>query len=248
MITVTILTKNSAETLEKTLNSTLSFSEVLVYDTGSTDETIQIAQRFSNVKVLQGEFIGFGPTHNKASGCAKHDWIFSIDSDEVVSMELAEEVLALSLDPKCVYAVLRHNYFNGKRVKGCAGWHPDWVARLYHRKETSFTTAYVHEKIVTDHLHVHKLSSPLLHTPYRQMADFLAKMQSYTSLFADQNQKGKSASLLKAIFHGWFAFFKSYVLKKGFLVGKEGLIISIYNGHTAFYKYLKLLEKNKSSL
>lgn len=242
MISITILTKNSEASLETTLKSVALFDEVILLDTGSTDRTVEIAKTFPNVKVHHSPFLGFGPTHNLATSFATHDWILSLDSDEALSPELAEEIKALALDRSTVYSILRHNFFNGKRIKWCGGWHPDWVVRLYHRKTTSFTDDAVHEKVRAEGLKVHLLQHPMTHKPYREIADFLSKMQTYTTLFASQHRGKKDASLLKAIFHGWFAFFKSYILKRGFMGGREGFIISAYNGHTAFYKYLKLSE------
>lgn len=245
MITVTVLTKNSQETLGATLQSLQKFPEVIVYDSGSTDATLEIAQKFPNTKIISGTFAGFGPTHNTASSLASHDWILSIDSDEVLTPQLSQEILALNLDPKHVYQIDRHNYFNGKWIRWCGGWYPDPVVRLYNRTATRFTDDAVHEKIITEKMVRIPLSAPLIHTPYRSIQDFLTKMQSYSTLFAEQHQGKKSSSMAKAIAHGSFAFLKSYLLKKGFLGGKEGFIISLYNGHTAFYKYLKLIELNE---
>lgn len=243
MISFTILTKNSERALKKTLNSLRSFPEVIVFDTGSSDHTLSITKSFSNVVIHQGKFEGFGKTHNRASSLATHNWIFSIDSDEILSPSLIDEIQQLNLDPHCLYEISRHNFLNDKWIKGCGGWYPDPVIRLYHREMTQFTEDAVHEKILVKDLRIISLSSPLYHTPYRSMEDFLEKMQIYTTLFANQHQD-RSTSIWKAILHGWFAFFKSYVLKKGFLEGKEGFIISAYNGHTSFYKYLKLMERN----
>lgn len=243
-ISVTVLTKNSQETLGKTLDSLRSFPEVIVYDTGSSDETLALASSFPHVVVHEGPFEGFGATHNKASSLARHDWILSIDSDEVLTQELMDEIHQLNLDPTCIYQIPRHNFYNDKWIKWCGGWYPDPVVRLYHRKSTCFSHDAVHEKILVKQLTVIPLSSPLFHFPYRSIDDFLNKMQTYSSLFVMQNQDKKS-SLFKALFHGWFAFLKSYFLKRGFLGGREGLIISIYNGHTAFYKYLKLVDRQK---
>ncbi|MGE5196782.1 MAG: glycosyltransferase family 2 protein, partial [Anaerolineae bacterium] len=83
-----------------------------------------------------------------------------------------------------------------------------------------------------------------IHTPYLSINDFLAKMQMYSSLFAEQYHNKKKAGLAKAILHSWLTFIKSYIFKRGFLGGKEGYLISAYNSHTAFYKYLKLEELN----
>jgi glycosyltransferase involved in cell wall biosynthesis len=245
MISVTILTKNSAETLAATLDSLKTFDDVLILDTGSTDATLEIAKKYPNVTVRTMQFLGFGATHNVASALASRDWILSVDSDEVLSPELVDELHALPLDPACVYSIARLNYLNGKQIKWCGGWHPDRVIRLYNKQKTAFDQSQVHEKVISKGLQEIQLHHPMHHTPYRQMADFLNKMQAYSTLFATQHAEKRSASLGKAILHSWFAFFKSYVLKRGFMGGKEGAIISFYNAHTAFYKYLKLDEANK---
>lgn len=244
-ISVTILAKNSEETLEATLNSVRAFPEVVLLDTGSTDATLQIAEKFANVKVFHAPFQGFGPTHNLLSSLATYDNILSLDSDEVLSFELVEEIGKLSVDPGCVYAMRRDNYYLGKHIKGCSGWYPDFVTRLYNRKSTSFDDAAVHEKIIQGPLKKVLLEHGMSHTPYRKVSDFLQKMQNYTTLFAEQNKGRKSSSLTKAITHGIACFVKSYFLKRGFLFGYEGFFISLYNGHTAFYKYIKLLEANR---
>lgn len=244
MISVTILTKNSAKHLKQVLEALGSFDEVLVYDTGSVDETLDIAKNYANVTILQAPFEGFGPTHNKASQAAKYDWILSIDSDEIATSELVEEIHALSLDCRHVYSFPRKNYYRGKWIRGC-GWHPDRQMRLYHRKQTQFTEAQVHEAVIVDHLLHVPLKAAIVHYPYETTADFLNKMQTYSQLFAEQYQGRRASSTFKAIGHGVFAFLKSYFLKKGFLGASEGFIISVYNANTAFYKYLKLAEKNR---
>ncbi len=243
-LSVTILTRNSSQTLRATLLSLQKFPEVILYDSGSTDQTLEIARSFPNVRIHQGPFQGFGPAHNAASALATHDWILSIDSDEVVTPELAEEILKLRLDASCVYQLDRKNYFNGKWIRGCGGWYPDPVLRLYHRNSTRFSDDAVHERILTQGLRLQPLAAPLHHTPYRSFSDFLHKMEHYSTLFAQQNRGKRPSSVLSAVSHGLFAFLKSYILKRGFLSGKEGFIISAYNGQCTFYKYLKLMEHN----
>lgn len=245
MISVTILTKNSAKYLSQVLSALTSFQEVLIYDTGSIDTTLEIAGKYPNVRILQGQFEGFGPTHNKASLAAQNDWILSIDSDEVVTPELEEEIRQLSLDPESVYSFPRKNYYRGKWIRWC-GWHPDRQIRIYNRLKTRFTDAQVHEAIIANHLIHVSLKASIVHYPYESTADFLHKMQNYSLLFAEQYKGKRASSTLKAIRHGLFAFFKSYFIKKGFFGGSEGFIISVYNANTAFYKYLKLAEKNRS--
>lgn len=242
-ISVTILTKNSAKYLSQVFEALASFDEVLIYDNGSSDDTLSIAKCFPNVTVRQGPFTGFGPTHNVASDLAKHDWIFSIDSDEVATPELVQELATLALDSSSVYSVWRQNFYNGRWIRWC-GWYPDRQVKLYNRQKTRFSDAQVHEAVITDNMKVVELVAPVRHYPYENTADFLNKMQTYSALYAKQ-ARGKRSSVSKAVGHGVFAFFKSYILKRGFLGGREGFIISVYNGNTAFYKYLKLLEESE---
>jgi glycosyltransferase involved in cell wall biosynthesis len=239
MITVTVLTKNSLETVGATLDALRSFPEVLLYDTGSTDTTLALAATYPNVRIVQGPLVGFGPTHNAASTLATHDWILSIDSDEVLSDALVRELHGLVLNEAEVYQIDRHNYFNGKWIKYCGGWYPDPVIRLYNRTKTAFTEDAVHERVKTQGLRVVPLSAPMRHTPYRRIDDLLTKMQLYSTLFAQQN-RGKQVTLATALLHAGAAFCKSYFFKRGFLGGAEGLILSLYNGHTTLYKYLKV--------
>lgn len=243
MISVTILTKNSNKYLAEVLNALKDFDEVVIYDNGSEDDTLEIAKRFDNTALYLGPFDGFGPTHNIASAVAKNDWILSIDSDEIVSEKMNLEVQALKLNSSFVYSFPRHNYFNNRFIKWC-GWYPDRQVRLYNRTTTQFSDAQVHEAIITKNMTEMELHSPIIHYSYEKISDFLAKMQTYSTLFAEQNRGKKHSSPWKALSHGVFAFFKSYFLKRGFCGGYEGFVISTYNAHTAFYKYMKLYEAN----
>lgn len=243
MISVTILTKNSEKYLRNVLDPLQAFDEVVVFDTGSQDTTLAIAKTFPNVSIYQAPFEGFGPTHNVASNKAKNDWILSVDSDEILEKELINEIRALSLDPNSVYSFRRKNFYKGVFIRGC-GWWPDRVTRLYNRRHTSFNNAFVHESIQTAAMHIVKLNYAAIHFPYATVSDFLHKMESYTTLFAKEHAHKKKSSLTKAITHSFFAFIRSYFLKRGFLLGSVGLEISLYNANCAFYKYLKLKEQN----
>lgn len=245
MISVTILTKNNQRTLPQVLEALKRFEEVLIYDTGSLDKTLEIAKSFPNVSLYQGEFQGFGNTHNVASSLAKFDWILSIDSDEIATLELVEEIHNLLLDPGSVYSFWRKNFYRGKWIRWC-GWYPDRVIRLYQRKRTKFSDCFVHERVISEGMKKISLSSQVLHEPYLGPEDFLSKMQSYSNLFAEQNRGKKKSSFSKALGHGAYTFFKSYFLKRGILGGREGFEISFYNAASAYYKYLKLDEANRS--
>lgn len=246
MITVAILTKNSRETLEKTLDSIQDFPEIILLDTGSTDSTVKIAEGYPNCKIFHSPFTTFGKLRNLAASYATNDWILVLDSDEVLSKELSDEIKALTLQDPYVYSLPFINFYHGKKIKGC-GWYPEAHVRLYNKRFAHFDDALVHEGLVLKDLETISLKHPIYHTSYRSIDDFLRKMQLYSSLFAKQNRDKKSSSLTKAIFHGVGAFLKSYLLKRGIFDGKEGFIISFYNGEVAYYKYLKLAEKGPCS-
>lgn len=233
-----MIVRDGARHLRSVLDALRGFHEVLLFDTGSTDQTLEIARSFPNVIVYQGSFQGFGKTHNEAASLASSDWILSIDADEVLSPGLACELAQLQPSKGCAYLIPFHNFYRGKRVYILD---PDQHVRLYNKKETQFTEDQLHERVATEGLRVISLRYPIHHYSYGNISDFLIKMERYSSLFVEQNPT-RRASPWVALFHSWSAFLKHYFLKRGFLGGYRGFLISMYIAHTAFYKYLKLYE------
>lgn len=244
-ISATILTKNSQRYLEACLESLQPFDEVVILDNGSTDNTLAIARSFDNVTIHEHPFIGFGPMKNLAAQKARNDWIFSVDSDEVVSPALVESIRRL--DPSrtdTVYAMNRLNHYRGKPIR-CCGWYPDVVTRLYHRAHTSFSDVKVHESLVLqpDTKKVTLQNGMIEHYPFDNVEELLEKLQKYSTLYAKQSTKPSSPA--KAFFRALFAFIKHYFFQRGFLCGYEGLLISVCNANGVFYKYMKLYEKQR---
>ncbi|MDH5762199.1 MAG: glycosyltransferase family 2 protein [Nitrospinota bacterium] len=247
MISVAIIVKDGEPYIGECLKSLESFDEVLLMDTGSTDRTMEIARGFQNVRVEEREFAGFGPTKNLAAGLAKHDWILSIDSDEVVTPELFREIQSLALDATQVYRFSRHSYYRGKFIKGC-GWYPDKILRLYNKQRTGFNDNQVHESVmVKEGMGITDLKGALKHYPYDSAGSLVAKLQFYSTLFAEQNAGKRASSPMKAVSHGVGAFLKGYVIRKGFLDGYEGFHIALCQGLAAYLKYLKLYEANRKT-
>jgi len=242
-ISAVLIVKNSENSLAKTLHSLESFKEVIVYDNGSTDASKKIAQSFSNVILIEGTFDGFGTTKNRATSFAKNDWIFFIDSDEVVSKKLLKNFSTLSLEKNRLYFIKRINFYKTQQIKHC--WGDDTLARLYNKKETSFTNAMVHESLQEKNLSKVYLHGNLLHYPYNTLSEFLIKADRYSTAFAKEHKGKKNSSPTKAFLNGSFSFFKTYVLKRGFLDGYAGLVIAFSHMVTNFFKYIKLYELNK---
>ena len=208
MISVTILVKNGERYLQRVLESLAIFEEVIVYDTGSTDKTKEIAQTFSNVQFFEGPFEGFGPTHNYISSLCSSDWILSIDADEVISEAFKKKVPIEKLDPTKVYAFPYYNFYKETHIKWC-GWHPEKRLRLYHRKYTRFSDSLVHEKLLHEKMEVITLPYPVYHYTYASLSEFLVKMERYSTLFAEQNVGKRRSSPLIALKHCIWTFFKA---------------------------------------
>ena len=245
MISAVIIVKNGESYLAECLDSLTRFQEVVLVDTGSTDATLDIGRRYDNVRIFEREFIGFGPTKNLAVSLATHDWVFSIDSDEVATPELSWEIHQLELDASQVYRMPRQSYYDRKLIRGC-GWYPDRVLRLYHRGRTGFNDNRVHESVqVAEGMGVFDLESRLKHYPYDSVGSLIDKAQLYSKLYAEQNQGRLKVSPLKALTHGLAAFFKGYVIRRGYQDGYEGFVISVSQGLASFLKYAKLYEANR---
>ena len=245
-ISVVLMVRDAEATLAATLDGLNGFGEVVVFDNGSTDHTLEIAGHYSNVRIHKGEFSGFGPTRNRAANLAQHDWVLSIDADEVPDAALLAALDALPLDdPKAVYTVERQNYLLGKRVKH-AGWGSQWLTRLYHRGNHRFTEVAVHEKVeLRGGEQAQRLGGTLKHTPMGDAGEFLVKMHRYTMLKADESRRtyNPAVILLKTV----WAFIRSYILRLGVLDGWRGLLISVSEANGVFYKYIVIYSKRDNS-
>ncbi|QKF82555.1 glycosyltransferase family 2 protein [Halarcobacter ebronensis] len=243
-ISAVVLAKNSENTLEKTLEALKGFDDVVVYDNGSIDNTVQIARKYSNVNLIEGEFRGFGWTKNRASSFAKNDWILIIDSDEVVDSKLFETLKNKKLDDNTVYKLNFKAFYKDIQVKYC-GWNNQKIKRLYNKKFTKYNSNDVHEDIITDGFKIEELEGNVEHYSYQSISQFVIKADYYSSLYAKNNVGKKKSSPTKAFFNAMYSFFRTYFLKKGFLDGYVGLIIAYSHMVTNFYKYIKLYEANK---
>jgi len=242
-ISVVIMAKDAQATINKCLESLVEFGEVILYLNDTTDNTKEIASKFDNVKVIDGEFLGFGPTKNKAAKYSSNDWILSLDSDEVLSSNFVENLKQLTLNLNNVYSILRTNFYKQSQIKHC--WGNDIIVRLYNKTKTSFIDQKVHEYVITDGFDTIELDGFVEHYPYSTVTDFIVKLDRYSTIFAQDNVGRKSSSPLKAFFNSQFSFLKTYFIKRGFLDGYAGLVIAFSHMATNFYKYIKLYELNK---
>jgi glycosyltransferase involved in cell wall biosynthesis len=242
-ISAVIISKNAERTIGRTLRSLSYFDEVVLLDTGSTDNTMRIAKSYHNVKLFQDIFSGFGKSKNVAAMLAQNDWIFSIDSDEVLTPGLIKSLKQLKPANKTVYLVKRNNFYKKARIKH-SGWGNDYLVRIYNRKETAFKEKLVHEHVCSDNLKIKNLNGIMNHFTYQSLSDFSKKREFYSDLFAIENRGKRKSSPSIAFFHALYEFFHTYFLRKGFLDGYLGLFIAVSNAYFTFSKYIKLYEAN----
>ena len=247
-ISIVIITRNSEKYIHQCLTSLSNFDEVVVLDGGSSDSTVLIVNKFSNVRLHQYnycDFIGFGALKNTAIKKTSNDWILSVDSDEIISEALSTEILTMHLNDHIVGSIERKNYYNNARMK-CCGWQNDWVNRLFNKKFTQFNNNYVHESImVKANMKIQKLKNTFNHYSYDNASQLLQKLNVYSDLWANDHRYKQQLSPLNVVLRTIFTFIRCYFLQIGFLYGYRGLIVAVTNANHVFYKYMKLYEKNK---
>ena len=236
-ITPVIIAANAEHTMPETLDSLEGFAEVVLYLNNSDDDTREIASGYSNVTVVDGAFMGFGPTKNRAVECSGNDWVLSLDSDEVASPELCRELASLELkDPNEVFIIKRDNYLLGKVVRH-GGWGKDYLLRLYNRTMHRFNDNEVHESVQVKEPTVQiRLKNSFKHNAVTDLNQFLQKVMSYSDLASKDRQTRFFGSVL---LRAQFAFFKSYVLRLGFLEGWRGVVIAVSEFNGRFFRYAK---------
>ena len=249
-LSVVITCKNEADIIGQTLQSLQDLSDdIIVYDNGSTDNTLDIVRQFK-VHLRQGTWEGFGKTKEKAISLAKYDWIMSLDADEAISEELKNELLLLQPEnEKTVYKLPFRNFL-GNRLLKHGDWGTDYHIRLFNRKAAHWDKADVHEKLVLPgDVAVKELKGYVLHRTWRNADDYKNKMKHYARLGAEKYFKqGKKTGWFKLNFAPAFSFFRSYILKLGFLDGKAGYDCAKMMAFYTKMKYEKLRELAVSSL
>ena len=249
-LSVAMIVKNEAQGLAKCLETVQGWvNEIIVLDSGSSDETVQIAESFGAKVYVNSDWQGFGKQRRLAQQYVTSDYVLWLDADERVTPELKQSILqAVEKDDKnTVYQVSRLSEVFGKQIRH-SGWYPDYVVRLYRTDFAQYGEELVHEKVhYPKHATVKKLSGDLLHFTYKDIHHYLVKSASYAKAWAVQRANaGKKASLLDGVTHAVGCFVKMYLLKAGFLDGKQGFLLAILSAHSTFVKYADLWDRTRN--
>ncbi|MBU9829368.1 glycosyltransferase family 2 protein [Rahnella sp. FC061912-K] len=240
-LSVVLIARNEAGLLQECLESVAWADEIVLLDSGSDDETVEVARSFGARVFRSAEWPGFGKQRQLAQSHATGDYILMIDADERVSPELRQSIENALKDPQenTVYSLGRSNLFLGKFMRH-SGWYPDRVNRLY-PAHFRYNDDLVHESLETDGARVLPLQGDLLHLTCRDFFAFQRKQLGYAQAWATQrHQQGRRCSFFSVISHTLGAFVKTWILRAGFLDGKQGLILAGVNAQYTFNKYAAL--------
>jgi len=244
-LSVAIITLNAAAQLEACLKSARFADEIVVVDSGSNDGTQALAERHG-ARVIQQDWLGFGPQKQFAVEQASHDWVLCLDADERVTPQLQASIEnALKNPSTAAFRFPRKNRFLGRYLKHGEGY-PDWSLRLFDRRQACWSDDAVHEKVETQS-RIGELPGDLLHDSAESLAAYLTKQNRYTTLAADMAfATGKRAGFARIVFSPLLRFVKFYFVRQGFRDGLPGLIHIAIGCFNSFVKYSKMLERQNS--
>jgi glycosyltransferase involved in cell wall biosynthesis len=233
---------NEERNIARAIESLRCCDEVVVVDSGSGDRTREIAAGLG-ARVIEEPWRGYAGQKNFAASCAAYDWILSIDADEAVNEELEGEVLALKLsEPEFkAYSMPRLAQYCGRWIKH-GGWYPDRKIRLYHRGFGEWRGSYVHESVVAQG-QAGELNGHLLHFTCGSLSEHVRTVDKYTTLAAQElAARGERVSWRRLTVDPAWTIFRTYVLRRGFLDGPQGIAIAWMAGFYTYLKYAKAKE------
>jgi glycosyltransferase involved in cell wall biosynthesis len=239
-----IVCYNEEEKIQATLEGLRDVcDEILVVDSFSTDATVEICRQYTE-RVIQRSWNGYRDQKQYATEQAIHDWVLSLDADEELSQELRAELLQWkeSGGNHCNgYFIPRLAFFMGRWIKHTT-WYPDWQLRLFRKSCGRWEGGRVHEAFKV-HGPKGKFAGHLYHYTYSSISEYLEQLERFSSLAAkDYDDSGKRARVRHLLIDPKLVFFKNYIIRKGFMDGVPGLVVSLLAAASTFFKYLKLWE------
>jgi len=244
MLSVVIITKNEEANIRRCLSSVEWADEIIVLDSGSEDNTVAIAKEFTDMvfETKWSEWQGYGVQKQRALDYATGDWVLNLDADESVDNHLRSAIIhAIKVNDFDAYRVPIRMCFYDKLLRYSSS--PKRHIRLFKRKDAGFSKDIVHEKILLPQgTKIGKLRSAIIHHGVRDISHLLYKINHYSSCSAKTRlDEKKQTNLFKTICGASWMFFRCYVLQRGFLDGKEGLLFAFFNSQGTFYRGIKQL-------
>ncbi len=239
-ISTVVITYNEEENIARCLRSAAPFSdEILVVDSHSTDRTVEIA-RDLGARIILRDWPGYDRQRQFAIANARHEWVLSIDADEEVSAELCSELQTLDYSHDG-YEMPRPVWYLNRWIRHGV-WYPGHILRLFRKDKARVSDDPVHESVLVSGKTA-RLRGDLLHYSYRDLEHHIDKINAFTSISArEMAARNTRASVPRIVLYPFLEFFKTYVVKRGFLDGFAGFQVSVLHAFYVFLKWAKLRE------
>jgi glycosyltransferase involved in cell wall biosynthesis len=243
-LSVAIITQNEVENLPDCLKSVAFAEQIIVVDSGSTDDTIRIAREFGCEVFLEPWRGGFGAQKQFAIDQCRQPWVLVLDADERIPLEAAEkirEIVTIRAPVAAGYSFPRKNFFQGRWIKH-AGWWPDRIVRLFQKELGCMTASTVHEAVNVTGV-IEALNCPIEHYTESRLSRLILKIDKYSTLGAQEAfAAGRRATAWSAMGRAGLTFLQDYLLRLGILDGPQGLTLAMTDAVNKFFKYAKLAE------
>jgi glycosyltransferase involved in cell wall biosynthesis len=244
-LSLIVITKNEEACIGRCLASVPCADEIIVVDSGSHDRTVEIAESLGAMVIVTSDWPGFGPQKQRALVQAQGAWVLSLDADEWLDAEALAPLQAAMESDAPAFRISRRSRFCGSVINH-SGWSPDYVTRLFRRGTARFSDDLVHERLIPDGP-VRTAAFRIEHDSITSRADAEDKIVRYSTAAAQQMfSRGKRAGAIQAPLHGWAAFFKTFILRAGFLDGDAGWDVADYNRRYAYEKWRRLAELSRA--
>ncbi|MCK3658240.1 glycosyltransferase [Pasteurellaceae bacterium Pebbles2] len=249
-LSVAMIVKNESQDLAQCLDSVKDWvDEIVILDSGSTDNTEEIARAYGAKFYVNTDWQGFGKQRQLAQQYVTTDYVLWLDADERVTQELRQSIQTAvqKNEENVLYKIPRLSSAFGREIRH-SGWYPGYVVRLYQTHFAGYGDELVHEYVhIPANGTVEKLHGDLKHFTYKNIHHYLIKSANYANAWAEQRQaQGKTASLFDGVTHGLSCFVKMYFIKAGFLDGKQGFLLAVLASHYTFVKYADLWVRTKT--
>jgi glycosyltransferase involved in cell wall biosynthesis len=246
-ISVCIITLNEEDNIRRCLSSLDFADEIIIVDSGSTDNTTVIAREFKKTNIYYRKFDTYINQKNYCKNLSRNEWVLALDADEEISLALKKEILDLTVDSVkdlSGFFIPRLSFYMDKWIRH-GGWYPNYQMRFFRKEKGEFSGLLVHETVSIQGKTSY-FKNPLSHYSYRNISDHLKFIDRYSELCAvEKFKKGKKSGITLAIAEAIWKFISMYIIRFGFLDGKVGLIIAILGSYYNFLKYIKLYEMHR---
>jgi glycosyltransferase involved in cell wall biosynthesis len=244
-ITAIIIARDAEKTIGQCVRALHFCTRIIVGENNSQDQTAALAKA-AGAEVQSVVWEGYGKTKNNIIQSIASGWVLSVDSDEIITPELAAEIGVLMTQTQSVdgYAITRKNFFLGRALRFC-GWSPDWQLRLFRAGKGRFEEKAVHEALQVEGT-VLRCQAPMEHYSYLTLEDYFSRLNHYTTLAAqDRQNRGKRFSFLRLLFDPGWTFFKMWIIKQGWRDGFQGTVLCILSAFNTLVKHAKHWELSR---